>query len=384
MDVYLDNAATTYPKPSVVPDKIYDYIVNNGGTSGRGAYEKAMLADGLVFQVRKRLAGLFNHTDPKTVIFTSSVTESLNLALQGILKPGDHVVTSSLEHNAVWRCLKTLERDRGILISIVPANAQGETAIEDVEAAIRPETRLIVFTHASNVLGTIQPIAAIGNLARRKKILFLVDAAQSAGVLPIDVQAQQIDLLAFTGHKSLLGPMGTGGLVVNCTVDIHPLISGGTGGDSAYEYQPDYYPNHLEAGTLNVSGIIGLGAALEFLETEGLENIRHKEDLLVDYALTALKTVPDIELYGPQDSSKTVGVIPFNIAGHLPEEIAFYLDQECHVMIRSGLHCAPSAHRLIGTITRGTCRIGIGYFNETTDIDALVNGLKAYVASVKL
>jgi len=379
MDIYLDNAATTFPKPLAVPEAIYDYIVNNGGTSGRGSYEKAIIADGLVYQTRKKLAKLFNHNDPKTVVFTSSVTESLNLALQGILKPGDHVVTSSLEHNAVWRCLKTLERDLGIYISMVPATEQGETDISDVEAAITPDTKVIVFTHASNVLGTIQPIGEIGALARKHNILFLVDAAQTAGVIPIDIQAQNIDLLAFTGHKSLLGPMGTGGLVVNCNAKIDPLISGGTGGDSAYEYQPDYYPNHLEAGTMNVSGIIGLGAALAFLETEGLETIRHKEDTLMDYALNVLSEVPGIEIYGPRDSSKTVGVIPFNITGHVPEEIAFYLDQECHVMIRSGLHCAPSAHRLIGTVSRGTCRIGIGYFNETADIDTLVNGLKSYL-----
>ncbi len=379
MDIYLDNAATTFPKPLAVPEAIYDYLVNNGGTSGRGSYEKAILADGLVYQTRKSLAKLFNHNDPKTVVFTSSVTESLNLALQGILKPGDHVVTSALEHNAVWRCLKTLERDRGITISVVPATAQGETAIQDVEAAITPQTRMIVFTHASNVLGTIQPIGEIGALARKQNLLFLVDAAQTAGVIPIDVQAQNIDLLAFTGHKSLLGPMGTGGLVVNCDAEIKPLISGGTGGDSAYEYQPDYYPNHLEAGTMNVSGIIGLGAALSFLEAEGLEAIRAKEDALMDYALGALSTVPGIEIYGPKDSSRSVGVIPFNLEGQAPEEIAFYLDQECQVMIRSGLHCAPSAHRLIGTVTRGSCRIGIGYFNETPHIDALVSGLKSYL-----
>lgn len=379
MDIYLDNAATTFPKPLAVPEAIYDYIVNNGGTSGRGSYEKAILADGLVYQTRRSLAKLFNHKDAKTVVFTSSVTESLNLALQGILKPGDHVVTSALEHNAVWRCLKTLERDLGISISVVPATAQGETDIKDVEASINPDTRMIVFTHASNVLGTIQPIGEIGKLAREKGIIFLVDAAQTAGVVPIDVQAQNIDLLAFTGHKSLLGPMGTGGLVVNCDVDIHPLISGGTGGDSAYEYQPDYYPNHLEAGTMNVSGIIGLGAALEFLKAEGIDHIRQKEDELMDYALDELKKIPEIELYGPQNSSKSVGVIPFNLAGQVPEEVAFYLDQTCHVMIRSGLHCAPSAHRLIDTVTRGTCRIGIGYFNEKSHIDALVNGLKSYL-----
>ncbi|WKY43774.1 aminotransferase class V-fold PLP-dependent enzyme [Eubacteriaceae bacterium ES2] len=384
MSIYLDNAATSFPKPLGVAEAVYDYMVNNGGTSGRGAYEKAILADGLIYRTRKLLARLFNHQDPKTIVFTASVTESLNLALQGILKPGDHVVTSSLEHNAVWRCLKTLEQDRGISITPVAANPNGETNIFDVEAALTPQTRLIVFTHASNVLGTIQPIAQIGALARQRNILFLVDAAQSAGVLPLDVQGQHIDLLAFTGHKSLLGPMGTGGLVVNCDVDIHPLVSGGTGGDSAYEYQPNYYPNHLEAGTMNVSGIIGLGAGLDFILKTGLENIAAKESALLTYALEQLRTVADIEIYGPQDPAKTVGVIAFNLAGEAPEEVAYFLDQECQVMIRSGLHCAPSAHRLINTVERGSCRIGIGYFNEKADIDTLVQGLNAYLKEKKL
>ena len=379
MDVYLDNGATSFPKPLAVADAVYDYMVNNGGTSGRGAYEKALIADGLVYQTRKKIAALFNHHDPKTVVFTSSVTESLNLALQGLLKPGDHVVTSSLEHNAVWRCLKTLERDRSIQISVVPADCLGNTRVDDVEKAIQANTRLIVFTHASNVLGTIQPIAEIGALAREKDIFFLVDAAQTAGVIPIDVNRDQIDLLAFTGHKSLLGPMGTGGLVVNCQADIHPLVSGGTGGDSAYEYQPDYYPNHLEAGTMNVSGIIGLGAALDFLKKEGLETIRQKEDAVMAYALAELQKVPGIELYGPQNPAQTVGVIPFNLQSHAPEEVAFFLDQEHRVMIRAGLHCAPSAHRLMGTVTRGACRLGIGYFNEKSHIDALIAGLTAYL-----
>lgn len=383
MSIYLDNAATSYPKPAAVCQSVYDYMVNNGGTSGRGAYEKAIIADGLVYRTRKLLAQLFNQPDPKKIVFTSSVTEALNLALQGILKKGDHVVSSSLEHNAVWRCLKTLEKDRGILITTVPANTNGETNITDVKAALTPQTRLIVFNHASNVLGTIQPISQIGQLARQKGILFLVDAAQTAGILPLDVQAQSIDLLAFTGHKSLLGPMGTGGLVINCDVDIHPLISGGTGGDSAYEYQPDYYPNHLEAGTMNVSGIIGLGTALDFIFETGLENIAAKESELLIYAHEALKKVAGIELYGPDAPHKKVAVIAFNLAGQAPEEVAYYLDQKYQVMIRAGLHCAPSAHRLIGTIKRGSCRIGLGYYNEKEDIDALVDGLHSYLKEQK-
>ncbi|MGL4607755.1 MAG: aminotransferase class V-fold PLP-dependent enzyme [Eubacteriaceae bacterium] len=383
MAIYLDNAATTFPKPTEVPKAIYDYLINNGCTAGRGAYEKALEADGLVYQTRKKIAKLFNHRDPKKVIFTSSVTESINLTLNGLLNSGDHVVTSSLEHNAVWRCLKTLERDSGIHISMVPSNSIGKTYISDVKKAIRPETKLIVFTHASNVLGTIQPIQEIGRLAKEKGILFLVDTAQTAGILPIDIGASAIDLLAFTGHKGLLGPMGTGGLIVNCNVDIRPLISGGTGGESAYEYQPSYYPNHLEAGTLNVSGIIGLGAGIDFLLKEGLDKIHQKEASVMNYTLDKLLKVKEVEVYGPRDTSKSVGVIPFNIKNALPEEVAFFLDQNFQVMIRAGLHCAPSAHRLMGTLEQGCCRIGIGYFNDTEDIDILIQGLQAYIKETR-
>lgn len=377
MGIYLDNAATSFPKPKAVVQSMVDFMMENGCTSGRGAYEKAIEADSLVYQSRKGIARFFNFYDPKKIIFTSNVTESLNLAIKGILKKGDHVIVSSLEHNGVWRCVKTLERDLGIHISKIPCSPEGYTIASDLEKLICENTALVVMTHASNVLGTVQPVAEIGRICRQYRIPFLVDAAQTAGAHPIDVVKDHIDLLAFTGHKSLLGPMGTGGLLVNWEGDICPLKSGGTGGDSAYEYQPDYYPNRLETGTLNVPGIIGLHEGIKFIEKEGLDKVTKKETDLVNYALVRLKEVDDIILYGPQDSGKIIGVIPFNLKSKPCEEVAYELDQNFGIMIRAGLHCAPSAHQLIGTEKSGTCRIGIGYFNEKQDIDQLVEALKS-------
>ena len=375
MGIYLDNAATSYPKPQQVAKSIYDFMIENGSSSGRGSYQRAMQSDFLVYETRKLVGELFNFKDPKKVIFTSNVTESLNLALRGILKENDHVVTSSLEHNAVWRCLKTLEKERNIKITKVPSTKEGYTNPIDVAKSIKEDTKLIVFTHASNVLGTIQPIKEIGKIAKDKDILFLVDAAQTAGMCNIDVKEDNIDLLAFTGHKSLFGPMGTGGLIINCDYDINPLKAGGTGGDSAYEYQPDYYPNKLETGTLNVSGIVGLREAIKFINKESIEKIHNKEKELVAYALDKLKEVKNIEIYGPQNSEDIVGVISFNIKNIRAEDAVHELDSKYNIMLRAGLHCAPNAHELIGTKEIGSMRIGIGYFNEKEDIDKLVQAL---------
>ena len=375
MGIYLDNAATSFPKPKEVADAVYDFMINNGTSSGRGSYKKAMQSDYIVYECRKLIGNLFNFDDPKKVVFTSNVTDSLNIAIRGILKENDHVITSSLEHNAVWRCLKTLEKDINIKIDTVECSKDGITNPEDIKKYIRKDTALIVFTQASNVLGTIQPIKEIGKIARENKIVFLVDAAQSAGAMKIDIKEDNIDILAFTGHKSLLGPMGTGGLIINTDIDIKPLKAGGTGGDSAYEYQPDYYPNHLETGTSNVSGIAGLRAAIKFLNREGIDNIHNKEKELTKYALEKLETVKDIEIYGPKDCEKMLSVISFNIKDKRPEDVGSILDQKYDIMLRAGLHCAPTAHSVIGTKERGTLRIGLGYFNEKEDIDKLVEAL---------
>ncbi|WP_307994168.1 aminotransferase class V-fold PLP-dependent enzyme [uncultured Intestinibacter sp.] len=375
MGIYLDNAATSFPKPKEVADAVYDFMINNGTSSGRGSYKKAMQSDYIVYECRKLIGNLFNFDDPKKVVFTSNITDSLNIAIRGILKENDHVITSSLEHNAVWRCLKTLEKDINIKIDTVECSKDGITNPEDIKKYIRKDTALIVFTQASNVLGTIQPIKEIGKIARENKILFLVDAAQSAGAMKIDIKEDNIDILAFTGHKSLLGPMGTGGLIINTDIDIKPLKAGGTGGDSAYEYQPDYYPNHLETGTSNVSGIAGLRAAIKFLNREGIDNIHNKEKELTKYALQRLETVKDIEVYGPKDCEKILSVISFNIKNKRPEDISTILDQKYDIMLRAGLHCAPTAHSVINTKDRGSLRIGIGYFNTKDDIDKLVEAL---------
>ena len=375
MGIYLDNAATSFPKPKEVADAVYDFMINNGTSSGRGSYKKAMQSDYIVYECRKLIGNLFNFDDPKKVVFTSNITDSLNIAIRGILKENDHVITSSLEHNAVWRCLKTLEKDINIKIDTVECSKDGITNPEDIKKYIRKDTALIVFTQASNVLGTIQPIKEIGKIARENKILFLVDAAQSAGAMKIDIKEDNIDILAFTGHKSLLGPMGTGGLIINTDIDIKPLKAGGTGGDSAYDYQPDYYPNHLETGTSNVSGIAGLRAAIKFLNREGIDNIHNKEKELTKYALQRLETVKDIEVYGPKDCEKILSVISFNIKNKRPEDISTILDQKYNIMLRAGLHCAPTAHSVINTKDRGSLRIGIGYFNTKDDIDKLVEAL---------
>ena len=375
MGIYLDNAATSFPKPKEVADAVYDFMINNGTSSGRGSYKKAMQSDYIVYKCRKLIGNLFNFDDPKKVVFTSNVTDSLNIAIRGILKENDHVITSSLEHNAVWRCLKTLEKDINIKIDTVECSKDGITNPEDIKKYIRKDTALIVFTQASNVLGTIQPIKEIGKIARENKIVFLVDAAQSAGAMKIDIKEDNIDILAFTGHKSLLAPMGTGGLIINTDIDIKPLKAGGTGGDSAYEYQPDYYPNHLETGTSNVSGIAGLRAAIKFLNREGIDNIHNKEKELTKYALQRLETVKDIEIYGPKDCEKILSVISFNIKNKRPEDISTILDQKYDIMLRAGLHCAPTAHSVINTKDRGSLRIGIGYFNTKDNIDKLVEAL---------
>lgn len=383
MGTYLDNAATSYPKPDIVIDTISEFMKNIGATAGRGAYKSAIAADRLIFDCRNNICKLFNGKDPSKVIFTYNITDSLNVLINGILNSGDHVITSSLEHNSVWRPLKILERDKHIEISQVPCTSEGITNPEDVEKLIKGNTKLIVFTHASNVLGTIQPIREIGALAKKHKIPFLIDSAQTAGAYSIDVQRDNIDILAFTGHKSLFGPTGTGGFLLNCDINIRPLKSGGTGEDSKNPYQPNFCPNKFEAGTLNVPGIVGLGEGIKYISNLGVEKIRSGEDKIIEYALKKLEEIPGIHIYGPKDPQKIVGVISFNIKNMSGEEIAFKLDQEYDVMIRVGFHCAPTAHKVMGTYEIGAMRIGIGYFNTKHDIDILIDALKNIVKSYK-
>lgn len=383
MRIYLDNAATSFPKPDVVYHTANDFMMKLGVSSGRGAYREALTADRMLYDTRKGIAKLFNIKDVSRIIFTNNVTQSLNLAIKGILNPGDHVVTSSMEHNAVWRPLKVLECEKGIRISAVSCDSKGMLDPQDLKKAIRQDTRLIVLLHASNVTGGLLPIAEAGSIAREYGIPFLVDSAQTAGVYPIDVESMKIDLLAFTGHKGLLGPMGTGGLYINEDILLKPLIEGGTGGDSLLESQPDDLPDRFEAGTMNMSGIAGLGEAVRFILNKGIEKIREKEETLISGTISGLSGIEGVTLYGPYEWENRVGVISFNIMDSSPQEIGRILDEKYDIMVRTGLHCAPCAHRTIGTIDRGTVRAGIGYFNTHDDINRFVEAIKDITKGIK-
>ncbi|MGI9952206.1 aminotransferase class V-fold PLP-dependent enzyme [Moorellaceae bacterium AZ2] len=376
MSIYLDNAATSFPKPEIVYKAMDDYLRHIGVSAGRGAYKLALKADRIVYETRSHLGRLFNIKDVSRIVFTFNVTEALNLAIKGLLREGDHVITTSLEHNAVWRPLKGLEREKGIKVTALPCPLGGTFSLQDLEEAFRPDTRMIVMLHASNVTGALMPVEEVGRIARKKGIAFLVDAAQTAGTYPIDVEAMNIDLLAFTGHKGLMGPQGTGGLYIREGFEPEPLIEGGTGSESALEKQPRVLPDRYEAGTQNVVGLAGLKAAVEFLLETGVENIRKKEMELLGYLQEGLKGIPGLEIYGPRDVNSKVGVISFNVASVSAGEVAYVLDEVYGIMVRSGLHCAPCAHRTIGTLERGTVRVSLGYFNTRNDVDTLLAALR--------
>ncbi|MCR4420438.1 MAG: aminotransferase class V-fold PLP-dependent enzyme [Clostridia bacterium] len=381
MGIYLDNAATSFPKPEAVYRAVLDAMRRVGASAGRSTYRRALEAERLVFEARLALCRLFNIADPTRLVFTANATEALNLALKGFLRPGDEVVTSSVEHNAVWRPLKVLERTRGIVVTAVPCQKDGTLPLEALEKALGPRTRLVVLTHASNVVGTLLPVAEAGRLTRPRGIVFLVDAAQTAGVYPIDVEAMNIDLLAFTGHKGLLGPMGTGGLYVREGVELVPLKEGGTGGQSLLEEQPSTLPERYEAGTMNVPGLAGLKAGVETLVAEGVDRVRKREKELTAYALQELASIPGLVLYGPGEAERQVGIVSFNLEGLEADRVALLLDRVYDIQVRAGLHCAPQAHRTIGTLEQGTVRVGLGYFNREGDVKALVRALRALRAA---
>lgn len=374
--VYLDNAATSFPKPEDVYEAVSRCMREVGASSGRGAYRRVLEADNIVSDTRRSLSRLFNTGDSSRIVFTSNATESINLAIKGVLQPGDHVVTTSMEHNAVWRCLKAMEEETPISVSAVECSREGLLDPADVKARLRPNTRLIVMLHASNVTGTIMPVGEVGHLSRTCGIPFLVDAAQTAGTYPVDVCELNVDLLAFTGHKGLLGPQGTGGLYIREGILLRTLKEGGTGTESSLERQPDSMPDRFEAGTLNVPGIAGLGAGVEYILAKGVEQIRNAERDLTSRALEALREIPPIRLYGPRDPDKRVGIISLNLTGVRPHEIAYILDEIYGIMVRAGLHCAPCAHRTIGTEDLGTLRIAFGHGNTPDDVDYLVRSLR--------
>lgn len=376
MAIYMDNAATTYPKPEMVYEKMDSYLRDIGVSAGRGAYQRALKADRLLFHTRRALGELFGAEEISRIVFTKNSTESLNLALKGLLKRGDHVITSSMEHNAMVRPLAALKKKRGIEVTSIPCSLEGHIGLDHVESAIKESTRLIAITHASNLLGAIAPLREIASLAKNYNLLTLVDTAQTAGSIPIHVEDMGINLLAFTGHKGLYGPPGTGGLYVGPGIQLEPLLEGGTGGDSYREEMPDHLPDALEAGTLNMSGLVGLGAGVEFILKTGLETIREKERSLTKKLLLGLMDMEGVEIYGPLKAEERAALVSFNLKEKASHEVAYLLDQLFGIMVRAGLHCAPQAHQIIGTEKRGAVRVGLSYFNQEEEVEILLKALK--------
>lgn len=378
MSAYLDNAATSWPKPEAVYRAVDAFMRDVGATPGRGGHWREKEAARIADEARTALAQLFNAPDPAGIAFTMNATQAINMALKGILQPGDHVITSSIEHNAMWRPLKALER-RGVYLTAVPCAADGSLDPVDVAAAIRPDTRLIAMLHASNVLGTLLPIAAIGAIARAHGILFLVDAAQTAGAYPIDMESMHIDLLAFPGHKGLYGPHGTGGLAVRPGVQLETWIEGGSGTESAPETMPDALPLRLEAGTQNAAGIAGLLAGVRFVLAQGVERIREHELALTALLIDALCDVPGLTVLGPADLSRRTAVVSVVVEGYVPNQLAVVLDQAFNVATRAGLHCAPQAHRVAGTLETGALRFSPGFFNMADEARVAAEALQSIV-----
>lgn len=377
--IYFDNAATSWPKPPAVRVALDEYFGDAGGNPGRSGHRMSVAGARIVEKAREALAELFNARDPSRIVFTHNATHALNIALHGLLSPGDHVVTTGMEHNSVMRPLRHFER-LGVEITVVDCTPQGKLDVETVRRAVQRDTRLLVTTHASNVAGTINPVAELAALAREQNILYLVDAAQTAGAVPIDVQSLGVDMLAFTGHKGLLGPTGTGGLYIRDGLSLAPLMRGGTGSDSAHEVQPEFLPDAHESGTLNLAGIAGLGAAVRFLLEIGIEAVRAHEQTLIAQFLTGASEISELTLYGPKDAALQCGLASFNIEGALPSEVGLILDQSFGIMARTGLHCAPSAHRTLGTFAIGTVRFSFGWFNTSAEVESALEALRQIAA----
>lgn len=374
MAIYMDNAATSWPKHPAVLAAMQDYLATAGGNPGRSGHSMSVEAARVVFAAREGLSRLFNAASPERVIFAKNATEAINIIVFGLLGRGGHAVTTGMEHNAVMRPLRRLE-SLGASLTVVPCDRTGQLDPADVKKAITGKTKLIIATHASNVTGTIMPVAAIGRIARESGVPFAVDAAQTAGCVPIDMQAANIDLLAFTGHKSLGGPQGTGGLALAPEVELPPLLYGGTGSMSDSEIQPDFLPDRLESGTLNAIGIAGLGAAVAELVKTGIDNIAAHKRSLVAALLRGAGAIPGITVYGPADPAANAGVVSLNFDGVVCSEAGLALDRAFGILTRTGLHCAPAAHRTIGTVPRGTVRFSVSQFTTKEEIDQVVCAL---------
>jgi cysteine desulfurase family protein len=375
--IYLDNSATSWPKPPQVKEAMDKFMEEIGANPGRSGHLLSVEAARIMYEAREALSVLFHVEDSSRIVFTLNATESINLALKGLLKSGDHVITSSMEHNSVMRPLRDLEK-RGTILTVAPCFEDGTLDPREVEKRIRSTTRMIVLNHASNVTGTLLPINEVGKIARANNLFFSVDAAQTAGAYPIDVEKDRIDLLAFTGHKSLFGPQGTGGLVIGERInekEMIPLKQGGTGSRSEFEEQPDFLPDRFESGTPNGVGIAGLLAGVQYVLERSVEQIRQKEISLTEKLIVGLKEIPQLKLYGPENQKDQIATFSFNLGRLSPSDVALRLEKEFGILCRPGLHCAPTAHHTIGTFPDGTIRFGLSVFNTEADIEAAIQAV---------
>ena len=371
--IYLDNAATTLHKPPQVMDAVVRAMTAMGNAA-RGAHGGALEAARTVYNTRVKLARLFGCPRPDHVIFTANSTEALNIAISGLIRPGDHVITTDCEHNSVLRPLYRLE-EGGAALDVVPADRLGRVAYEDLEALLRPDTRAVVCTHASNLTGNVLDIARIGEMARRRGAILIVDASQTAGALPIDMEAMGIDVLCFTGHKGLMGPQGTGGLCVRPGVEIEPWKVGGSGVHSYDRRQPREYPTRLEAGTLNGHGIAGLSAALDFLQEVGLEAIEAKEHALMDRFYQAVSAMDGVTVYGDFSQARRSAIVALNIRDYDSAAVSDELSETYGIATRPGAHCAPRMHQALGTTDRGAVRFSFSWFNTREEVDEAIRAV---------
>lgn len=372
--IYLDNAATTMHKPKEVIDAVVEAMTSLGN-AGRGANEASLSAARIIYDAREKLCRFFNGEDPRQIVFTSNSTESLNIAIKGLLEPGDHVITTMLEHNSVLRPLYEMEK-KGVALTIIKADKRGRFSLEEMEAAIRPETKMIVCTNGSNLTGNYVDIGKVGGMAHRHDVLFVVDASQTAGVFPIDVRNMQVDVLCFTGHKGLLGPQGTGGMYVREGLAIRPLKSGGSGVQTYSKTHPREMPTALEAGTLNGHGIAGLRAGVEYIEKTGLDNIRAREQELMWRFYEGVKEIPGVTVYGDFDSRERCAIVSLNIGDYDSSEVSDALLTEYGISTRPGGHCAPLMHEALGTVEQGAVRFSFAHSNTEEEVDIAINAVR--------
>jgi len=372
--IYLDNAATSFPKPQEVTEAMHWLIQEISLSPGRSAHRFSLAASRVIFEARELVANFFGCPDSSRVVFTSNVTEALNVGIFGLLAPGDQVLTTGMEHNSVMRPLRHLEKTRGVVLAILPTDSTGTIDPDDIPKQLNAKTRLIIINHVSNVTGAVADLEAIGN--RKGEALLMVDAAQSAGVFPLEMETFGIDFLAFTGHKGLFGPTGTGGFLLREGLTAQPLTMGGTGSNSEQEEQPQMMPDCYESGTPNTLGIGGLAAGLEFIRSTGRETIRQHEERLTRLLLEGSAQIKGITVHGPPATANRGSAVSLTMAGKSVADLAFLLDRQYGIMARSGLHCAPAAHRSISTFPQGTLRFSPGFFNTEAEIQAVLAALE--------